>query len=169
MRLSSSRPNAVLFARWYLFVVVVGAGVATLMLQMVAWRMLAPFYGTGQPVWAAVIGATLVFLAVGYQLGGMLADRTPQPRRLYQLVYWSGVIVGLVPGMRLAVLGPNILRTLPGVVGDLVGSLVGMASLFVLPLTLLAAVNPFVLRLTLRAKAQEEYSGPRKLALARLW
>ncbi|MFN3374534.1 MAG: spermidine synthase, partial [Chloroflexus sp.] len=63
-----------------LLAVVFLAGIGTLGIEMVMPRMLAPFFGTSQPIWAVVIGMTLVYLAVGYRLGGVLADRRPDWR-----------------------------------------------------------------------------------------
>lgn len=46
------------------------AGIGTLGVEMVMPRLLAPFFGTSQPIWAVVIGMTLIYLAIGYRLGG---------------------------------------------------------------------------------------------------
>jgi hypothetical protein len=51
-------------------VIVTLAGAGTLAIEMVAPRLLAPAFGTSQPIWAAVIGMTLLYLAIGYHLGG---------------------------------------------------------------------------------------------------
>ncbi|MFN5933632.1 MAG: spermidine synthase, partial [Roseiflexaceae bacterium] len=50
------------------------AGAGTLAIEMAAPRLLAPAFGTSQPIWAAVIGMTLLYLAVGYHVGGRWAD-----------------------------------------------------------------------------------------------
>ena len=60
----------------YLTVVISGASV--MVLEILAPRLLGPVYGSGAQVWAAVISVTLAALAVGYWLGGQVADRWPR-------------------------------------------------------------------------------------------
>ena len=50
----------------------------TMAAELVAPRRMAPLLGTGSLLWAGIIGAFLLGLAVGYAWGGRLADR---PRR----------------------------------------------------------------------------------------
>ena len=46
------------------------------------WR---PISAARRFIWASLIGLTLTFLALGYYLGGLLADRQPDPQLLYLL------------------------------------------------------------------------------------
>ena len=46
---------------WFLLLVVFLAGIGTLGIEMVASRLLAPYFGTSQPIWAVVIGLTLIY------------------------------------------------------------------------------------------------------------
>src|SRR5262245_63342708 len=80
----------------FLLLVVFLAGIGTLGVEMVASRLLAPYFGTSQPIWAVVIGLTLIYLAIGYRLGGTLADRRPDERVLYQIIIWSGFMTGFI-------------------------------------------------------------------------
>ena len=52
-------------------------GAASLGSEIGAARLLAPFFGASTFVWANTIATVLVALAVGYWLGGKLADRRP--------------------------------------------------------------------------------------------
>ena len=53
------------------------AGACVMVLQVLGTRIIGPHYGVGLYVWTALIAVTLVALALGYWLGGKLADRRP--------------------------------------------------------------------------------------------
>src|SRR6185295_3386475 len=118
--------------------------------EMLASRLLAPYFGTSQPIWAVVIGLTLIYLTIGYRLGGTLADRRPDEKVLYQIITWSGFLTGFIP-----LLSDPILRFSQGTiarlaVGSFLGALFGVLILFAAPVILLAMISPFALRLQLR-------------------
>jgi predicted membrane-bound spermidine synthase len=136
------------------------AGVGTLGIEMVMPRLLAPFFGTSQPIWAVVIGMTLIYLATGYQVGGWLADRWPDQRVLYRLVAWAGLLCGTIP-----ILSRPILhlaqQSLSGLAaGGFLAALAGVVLLFAAPVILMATVGPFAVRLQLhRAASGIEVAG----------
>ncbi|MCS7288674.1 MAG: fused MFS/spermidine synthase [Roseiflexus sp.] len=135
-------------------------GVGTLGVEMIASRLLAPYFGTSQPIWAAIIGLTLVYLAVGYHLGGRLADRYPDERLLYRIVLLSGVATALIPPLAVPILSFAQQATAQLAVGGFLGALFGVLALFAVPVTLLAMVGPFAVRLQLhRAAAGVKVAG----------
>jgi spermidine synthase len=129
-----------------LLVFVVGA--ASLGTEIGAARLLAPFFGASTFVWANTIATVLVALAVGYWLGGRLADRRPTMRMLCFLVLAGAVLLAVVPFVATPFLGAaaRALNTLSA--GAFIGSLVGVLGLVCVPIGLLGAVAPFAIRLT---------------------
>ena len=133
----------------FLLLVVFLAGIGTLGIEMIASRLLAPYFGTSQPIWAVVIGLTLIYLTIGYRLGGTLADRRPDERVLYRIITWAGFVTGFIP-----LLSDPILRFSQGTiarvaVGSFLGALFGVLILFAAPVILMAMVSPFAIRLQL--------------------
>ncbi len=133
-----------------LLVLVFISGMTSLAVEMCASRLLAPFFGTSLIVWANLIGMVLLYLTIGYFLGGRLADRFPQEKALYQLTAWAAFAIGLIP-----FISPPILRwslkgfsTLSAAI--LASSLFGVVLLFSVPMTLLGCVSPFAIRLAVR-------------------
>ena len=123
------------------------AGAVTLGVEFSAARLLEPWFGNSQIVWAALIGLILSYLAIGAWLGGKLADRFPSLAGLLTLVTIAGLGVALTPAisppiLRLATVGLN--DYLPGL---LAGSLLVVLLLFSLPVILLGAVSPWAVRL----------------------
>ena len=124
------------------------AGAVTLGVELSAARLLEPWFGNSQIVWAALIGLILFYLAVGAWLGGKLADRFPSLSGLLTLVTVAGLGVALTPTisppiLRLAAVGLN--DYLPGL---LAGALLVVLLLFSLPVILLGAVSPWAVRLS---------------------
>src|SRR5260221_14654056 len=73
------------------------AGMAVLVIEITAIRMLAPFFGNSIFTISSVIGIILAALGLGYYLGGSLADRRPSPGWMFFLIVLAGFSVLLLP------------------------------------------------------------------------
>ncbi len=136
--------------RVYLLLTVFVSGMTTLAVELTASRLLNPYFGNSNLVWANLIGLILVYLAAGYYLGGRLADRFPRPAVLYQIIAWAAFLVGLVPFAARPLLGGVSGELTTAQLDVLIGSFVGVLALFALPVTLLGCVSPFAIRLAMR-------------------
>jgi spermidine synthase len=137
----------------YVRVIAFVVGAASLGAEISAARLLAPYFGASTIIWANTIATVLVALAVGYWLGGRIADRRSDLRGLCAIVIVAGALLALVPlaadpFLRLAV---NALGSLS--VGGFLGSLVAVLVLVAVPVLLLGTVAPYANRLSLRSVA----------------
>ena len=81
----------------YLLVTAVLAGALVMAIQVLGARAVAPFFGVSLFVWTALIAVTLLALAAGYLIGGILADRkNGSPSLLYGLIGAAGVLVLMI-------------------------------------------------------------------------
>src|SRR3954451_2205810 len=80
-----------------LMVAVFLAGAVLLGVEIVASRVLAPAFGSSLYVWGSLIGVVLTGLAIGYWLGGTLADRYPSPYLLIGALVLGAALVLSVP------------------------------------------------------------------------
>src|SRR4030067_1694350 len=72
-------------------IVVFIASFCTLVVELVAGRIMAPYVGVSLYTWTSIIGVVLAGISVGAYLGGILADRFPTPRTLGWLLLVSGL------------------------------------------------------------------------------
>lgn len=124
-------------------------GFCTMGLEMTAARLLAPYFGTSNYIWTNVIGIILLALSLGYWLGGILADRRPNPKTLAMCLL-AGGLAGLPIPFVIRLLAEALLPA--GMTLDnaflviFKGSFLG-ALLFAPAVTILGMVSPFVIRI----------------------
>jgi len=140
-----TRVSVVQRSRWpsRLEWVVFASGVASMALEILAGRLLAPTYGSSVFTWGSVIGVFLAALALGYWVAGRRAATSASPAVLARLMLLAAVYVAL-----LMVLGQPVLRTLAGLpVPDRFASLLPVTLLFGPPTVLLGFVSPYAAEL----------------------
>ncbi|HEV2711956.1 MAG TPA: fused MFS/spermidine synthase [Gaiellaceae bacterium] len=132
-----------------LTVVVFTAGVGSLATEIGASRLLAPYFGNSTIVWANVIGLILASLALGYWLGGRLADRRPSARALGAVVVAAACLIAVIPFVGRPLLDLSVEGLDRVSAGAAIGSFFGVLVLFVPPVVLLGMVAPFAIRLAI--------------------
>jgi len=132
---------------WLLILLVFVSGASSLAVELSASRLLAPYFGTSLFVWANLIGLILLYLTIGYYLGGRLADRYPRPEVLYTLTIIAAFLISLIPFISKPILEWSQSSFATYSVGVFYGSLVSVILLFAVPMILLGCVSPFAIRL----------------------
>ncbi len=127
--------------RRFLYITAAITGAAVLIVEILGAKMLSPYVGTSHFVWTAQITVTLISLALGYYFGGIMVDRSPRLDRLYFCILFAALYLAgsvlVVKHVAYAFLEQNLA----------LGALLASATLFFVPLTLLAAVGPFLIRI----------------------
>ena len=126
---------------------VFGAGIGALATEITASRLLAPYFGSSTIVWANLIGIVLAALALGYWLGGRVADRRPERKRLGRIVLAAAVFVAVIPFAAKPFLDLTVEGLDRASVGAVVGSFLAVLLLCAPPVVLLGMVSPFAIRL----------------------
>lgn len=132
----------------YLYFVVFASGMSTLAIELSASRLLGNVFGTSNLVWANVIGLILLYLTVGYFIGGWLADRSPKHSTLYRIILWGAFFSALVPLIARPVLRFASQAVINLEAGVVIGSFLSILALFSVPVVLLGMVSPFAIRLS---------------------
>lgn len=133
----------------WLQVLIFVAGFVLTGMQMAASRLLATRFGASLLTWAGLIASLMVFMALGYWLGGWLVSRYPNPRLLYRLIILSGLLIAFIPLLSTPLLDftLNLLADTGG--GQFWGTLISLSLLFAAPSILLSIINPFAVQLRL--------------------
>jgi len=133
----------------FLYITVFIAGMTTLAAEFGASRLLQMRFSSINLVWATIIGLILVYLATGYSIGGRWADRSPHARTMYAIMAWGGFTLGLIPFVAQPVLVAAAAASDKLNLGIMAGAFLGTLVLFSIPVTLLAMISPFAIRISL--------------------
>lgn len=136
-------------------------GAAVLTFELTASRIAAPYIGTSIYIWTSIIGVILAALALGYWLGGKLADRRKRGEDITLLLSLAAGLILIVNSIKDPLLGLITSNALPLQWQALIASIV----LFAVPTIVLGMVSPYLARLNITKLAN---SG-QKLASISAW
>ncbi len=134
--------------RRYLLFTVFISGMTTLAAELAAGRLIGNVFGTSNIVWTSIIGLILIYLTLGYFIGGKWADANPTPGAMYRALAWGAFTLGLVPYIAAPVLKAAATAFEVLQVGILGASFIAVLVLFSVPITLLGTISPFAIRLS---------------------
>lgn len=144
----------------YLLITVFISGLTTLGLEMAASRLLGNVFGTSNLVWASIIGLILIYLTVGYWLGGRWADARPEPAVFFQILVWTSASIAIIPLVSQPVLrfAADAFDNLQ--LGMMLGAFISIMILMLIPMVLLGTASPFAIRLSIQdANSSGKISG----------
>lgn len=129
-----------LWDRFIFYFTVTITGGSIMMIELMGTRIIGPFFGVSLVVWSSLLATALFALAVGYFVGGRVADKQPwfRPSHIVLLAaVWVAIIPWISEPVQLAV-DPLGLR---------MGALASAFLLFTFPLFMLGMVGPYVIKL----------------------
>lgn len=125
-------------------------GMAVLIIEITATRILAPFFGNSIFTFSSVISIILAALSLGYYFGGRLSDRKPSDVLFFSLIVLAGFTVLLLQLLN-ATLLPGLAYKLSMINGPLITSVM----LFLLPAMFLGMLSPFAIKLLHASHAEK--------------
>ena len=115
----------------------------TMVLELTASRILAPYFGASNMIWTGIIGVILLSLSMGAYLGGLLADRKPKYKVLGIVITGAGLWI-----LSLPIFSTALLTFISAKTADIrVGALLSAMALFLAPSLALGTVSPFAAKL----------------------
>lgn len=129
-------------------------GFAIMVLEIIGARFLAKDFGSSFYVWVSQIGVIMIALALGYYIGGALADRFQRVASLAVLLLPAGIGTLLIPEFSPPLIDAVILRhpadqAIPAIWQKL-DPAIGSALIFLLPCFALATLPPYMIRVASR-------------------
>ena len=152
--------------RRYLNIGVFFSGFACLAVEISASRLLGNYFGSSNLVWASIIGLILIYLTLGYWLGGRLSDRYPHIEKFFTLLAWAALLIGIIPLLSRPILQFASQAFDQMSIAPLLGSFLSVLILFSAPVILLGSVSPFAIRLALKDKTHAGSEAGRIYAIS---
>lgn len=109
-------------------------------IELLGVKMIAPFYGTTLYVWAGVLTVTLAGLALGYFLGGRLAEKWSGYISAPIVMCIGGILVFTMP------LSAEWIMTATDSLGIRLGSLIASAFFIMPPLICMGMISPIIIQ-----------------------
>jgi predicted membrane-bound spermidine synthase len=126
-------------------VIVFLSGAAVMAIEIVAARIMSPYFGNSIVVWTSLIGVIMAALSLGYWQGGRIADKNPTFARLSLLLVLAGVLVAFTAFSK------NFFLAYISEIPELhIASTMAEIVLFAPASFILAMVTPYVVRLQLK-------------------
>lgn len=116
-----------------------------MILELVASRLISPYFGSSNTVWTSVIGIILLSTSLGNYIGGKIADKQEQKEKLKLTLVISSLFILLIPLIQ------NEILTLISnfIASEKIGAIIVAVVLFFGPSMFLGIVNPILIKLEL--------------------
>ncbi len=129
---------------YQLEIIVFICGAMTMILELVAARVLSPYVGSSNLIWTSIIGIMLTCMSLGYWLGGKIADKKQDIKDLSQFIWITAIAISLIP-----ILETIIVNGLATIWSEqlIAVAIISSTFLFGIPSFMLATVSPICVKL----------------------
>lgn len=111
-----------------------------MILELVASRVLSPYFGSSNLVWTSVIGIILASGSIGNYLGGIVADKPEVNKKIKLILIISSFLVFLIP-----IIQTPVIKAITNIISDTrIGAIISTILLFFLPSIFLGFLVPMV-------------------------
>ena len=114
-----------------------------MILELIASRILSPYFGNSSIVWTSVIGIIMLSSSIGNYIGGIIADKEKLKRNVKYILMVSGISVLIIPLMQ-----STILTWLTSITNNIkIGAVIATIILFFIPSMLVGFLSPIIIKL----------------------
>ncbi len=119
-----------------------------MILELIAQRILSPYFGSTNLVWTSVIGVILLSTSVGNYIGGIIADKCKEDdfkleKNIIMNIIASGLLVLIIP-----LLQRYFISLITDFINDIkIGAIIATLLLFFLPSMYIGMLSPIIIKL----------------------
>lgn len=129
--------------RYKLEIIVFICGAMTMVIELIAARVLSPYLGSSNLIWTSIIGVMLISMSFGYWVGGKIADKKQDLRDLSEFILISAIVTSLIP-----IFETVVVNGLVEIIEELIiVAIISAITLFGVPSFMLATVSPIAVKL----------------------
>jgi spermidine synthase len=128
--------------KYQLFTTVFLTGATSLAIEVLAMRLISPFFGNTIYTVSSVLSVVLAALSLGYYFGGRIADKNPSFAIFNKIISFSGILVFIA-----YFLLNNILPSISYNFSIIYGPIISAILFFLAPSVFLGIVSPYAIKL----------------------
>ena len=131
--------------KYELEITVFFSGALTMVLELIAARILSPYVGSSNLIWTTIIGIMLISMSIGYWFGGKIADKNKENdiNILSNYLLISAIATSIIP-----ILEVEFIDALSSISNNLIlVSIICATVTFGIPSFLLATVSPIAVKI----------------------
>ena len=114
-----------------------------MILELIASRLLSPYFGSSNLVWTSIIGIILLSNSIGNFVGGKIADKNCSKNNLKLILKFSGIFILLIPFMQ-----ELILVWISTMISSIkIGAIISAILLFFIPSMFFGFFSPIIIKL----------------------
>ena len=113
-----------------------------MVLELVASRLLAPYFGSSQIVWTSVIAIILLSASIGNYFGGKIADGEDRQKHLRWILIIAALLTMLIPIIQEFIISSIV----SSIFSIKIGAILATGALFLAPSIFLGMVPPIILK-----------------------
>ena len=138
-------------------VIIFLTGATTLALELLASRVMTPYFGVSLYIWTGILSITLIALSLGYYIGGRLTASNSDTERMEFLFLLMPALSSLAMSFS-CWLYPQMFAELAGY-SLVMGSFIACVLLIFLPLIAVSAMNPLLIAIESHSGSQSSAQG----------
>ncbi len=145
--------RGVLKHKIFLYLTEFFSGMSVMAVELGASRLLAPYFSSSQIVWTIIIGTIMIAMALGNVYGGRMADKNPNPDKLYMRLIIAAVWIAAIPFIgKFVILGICGLLVVTISTNFLIwASFLACMIVFVFPLFILGTTTPCLVKYSMES------------------